>query len=49
MGHHALAHGITSLLVGKQWLDEMEMKEREVGGLRARGLKASTGSITIGK
>ena len=31
MGHHALAHGSTSLLVGKQWLDEMEMEERESG------------------
>ena len=31
MGHHALAHGSTSLLVGKQWLGEMEMEERESG------------------
>ena len=31
MGHHALAHGSTSLLVRKQWLDEMEMEERESG------------------
>ena len=31
MGHHALTHGSTSLLVGKQWLGEMEMKERESG------------------
>ena len=31
MGHHALAHGSTSLLVGKQWLDGMEMEERECG------------------
>ena len=31
MGHHALAHGRTSLLVGKQWLDGMEMEERECG------------------
>ena len=31
MGNHALAHGSTSLLVGKQWLDEMEMEERESG------------------
>ena len=29
MGHHALAHGSTSLLVGKQCLGEMEMEERE--------------------
>ena len=49
MGHHALALGRTSLLVGKQWLDEMEMEERGVGGLRSKGLKASTSSITIGK
>ena len=28
-GHHALAHGSTSLLVGEQWLGEMEMKEGE--------------------
>ena len=31
MGHHALAYGSTSLLVGKQWLDGMEMEERECG------------------
>ena len=31
MGHHALAHGSTSLLDGKKWLDEMEMEERESG------------------
>ena len=31
MGHHALANGNTSLLVGKKWLDEMEMEERESG------------------
>ena len=31
MGHHALAHGSTSLLVGKQCLVEMEMEERESG------------------
>ena len=31
MGHRALAHGSTSLLVGEQWLGEMEMKERESG------------------
>ena len=31
MGHHALAHESTPLLVGKQWLDEMEMEERESG------------------
>ena len=31
MVHHALAHGSTSLLVGKQWFDEMEMEERESG------------------
>ena len=31
MGHHALAHGSTSLLVGKQWLDGMGMEERECG------------------
>ena len=31
MGHHALAHGSTSLLVGKQWLDGIKMEERECG------------------
>ena len=31
MGHHALSHGSTSLLVGKQWLDEMDMEEKESG------------------
>ena len=31
MGHHALAHGSTSLLVGKEWLDGIEMEERECG------------------
>ena len=48
MGHYALAHKSTSLLFGNQWLDGMEMEER-VGGLRGKGIKASTGSITIGK
>ena len=36
MGHHALAHGSTSLLVGEQWLGEMEMKERESGWLERK-------------
>ena len=36
MGHHALAHGSTSLLVGKQWLDEMEMEERESGWFESK-------------
>ena len=31
MGHHALAHGSTSLLVGKQCLDGIEMEERACG------------------
>ena len=36
MGHHALAHGSTSLLVGKQWLGEMEMKEMESGWFESK-------------
>ena len=36
MGHHALAHGSTSLLVGKQWLREMEMEERESGWFESK-------------
>ena len=36
MGHHSLAHGRTSLLVGKQWLGEMEMEERESGWLESK-------------
>ena len=36
MGHHALAHGSTSLLVGKKWLDEMEMEERESGWFESK-------------
>ena len=36
MGHHALAHGSTSLLVGKQWLGEMEMEERESGWFESK-------------
>ena len=31
MGHHALAHGNTSLLVWEQYLGEMEMKEGDSG------------------
>ena len=36
MGHHALAHGSTSLLVGEQWLGEMEMEEKESGGFDSK-------------
>ena len=36
MGHHALAHGSTSLLVGEQWLGEMEMKEGESGWFESK-------------
>ena len=36
MGHHALAHGSTSLLVGEQWLGEMEMEERESGWFESK-------------
>ena len=36
MGHHALAHGSTSLLVGKQWLGEMEKEERESGWFESK-------------
>ena len=36
MGHHALAHGSTSLLVGKQWLDKMEMEETKSGWFESK-------------
>ena len=36
MGHHVLAHGSTSLLVGEQWLGEMEMEERESGWFESK-------------
>ena len=36
MGHHAVAHGSTSLLVGKQWLGEMEMEERDSGWFESK-------------
>ena len=36
MGHHALARGSTSLLVGEQWLGEMEMEERESGWFESK-------------
>ena len=36
MGHHDLAHGSTSLLVGKQWIDEMEIEERESGWFESK-------------
>ena len=36
MGHHSLAHGSTSLLVGEQWLGEMEMEERESGWFESK-------------
>ena len=36
IGHHALAHGSTSLLVGKKWLEEMEMEERESGWFESK-------------
>ena len=36
MGHHALALGRTSLLVGEQWLGEMEMEERESGWFESK-------------
>ena len=50
MGHHALAPGSLSLLVGGA-MAQMEWMWRRgnVGGLRGKGLKASTNSITIGK
>ena len=50
MGHHALSPGSLSLLVGEA-MDQMGMVWRRgsVGGLRGKGLKASMGSITIGK
>ena len=36
MGHHALAHGNTSLLVGEQWLGEVEMEESESGWFESK-------------
>ena len=36
MGHHALAWRSTSLLVGKEWLGEMEMEERESGWFESK-------------
>ena len=47
MGHHALACGSTSLEWGAmaQW----KWRRGSVGGLRGKGLKASTGSITVCK
>ena len=49
MGHHALAHGSTSLGLGAmaQW-EWKWMRRGSVGDLRGKGLKESTGSITIG-
>ena len=49
MGHHALVHGGTSLLVGKKWLDGMEMEERECGWFERQRSQSIHGSITIGK
>ena len=47
-GHHAQACGSTSLGWGSY--GSMEMEERECGWLeRKRCLKASMGSITVGK
>ena len=49
MGHHALAHGSTSLGWGAMAQWEWRWRIGSVGGLRGKGLKASTGSITISK
>ena len=49
MGHHALAHGSTSLGLGAMAQWEWMWRRGNVGGLRGKGLKASTGNITIGK
>ena len=50
MVHHALAPGTLSLLVGGAMAQVgMDVEERECGGLRGKGLKAPTRSITIGK
>ena len=48
MGHHALAHGNTSLGLGAMAQWEWKWKRGSVGGLRGKGLKASMGSITLG-
>ena len=48
MGHHALAHGSTSLGLGAMAQGKWKGRRGSVGGLRGKGLKASTGSITIG-
>ena len=45
MGHHAMACGSTSLGWGA--LVQWKWRRVSVGGLRGKGLKASTGSITI--
>ena len=48
MGHHALAHGSTSLGWGEMAQWEWTMRRGSVGGLIGKGLKASAGIITIG-
>ena len=47
MGHHALAHGSTSLGLGEMGQWEWGRRRGSVGGLRGKGIKSSTGSITI--
>ena len=50
MGHHALALGSLSLLVGGAMAQMgMDVEERECGWFERQRLKASTGSVTIGK
>ena len=48
MGHHSQACGSTSLDWGAMGQWGWRWRRGSVGGLRGKGLKASTGSITIG-
>ena len=48
MGHHALAHGSTSLGLGAMAQWAWKWRRGSVGGLRGKGLKASTNNIPIG-
>ena len=48
MGHHALAHGSTSLGLGEMAQWEWKWRRGNVGVLRGKSLKTSTNSITVG-
>ena len=51
MGHHAQACGSTALSLGWEAMAQWRWRWRResVGGLKGKGIKASMGSITIGK